>query len=59
MVPVRFVIDSVRSVEVTSTDTGSIVLAVEDPHTVAVVEMPRDDAKLLLADLTRRLADGA
>jgi len=51
------VIDSLRTVELRGpTETGSIVLSVEDPHTVAVVEVPAAEARELLDKLTAMIA---
>lgn len=49
------VIDSVRSVQVNSNETGGIVLTVEDAQSISIVEMNRDETKQLLNDLVVRM----
>jgi hypothetical protein len=51
-------VDSLRSVTLNSTTEGTFVLAAEDPHSVAIVEMTREDLEAVCADMRRRL-DGA
>lgn len=52
------VIDSLRSVSLTDTPEGGVVLTVEDPHTVAIVEMSRDDLSSLYKEIKERLGHG-
>lgn len=44
-------IDSLRSVSVTPTDGGTAVIALEDPHTIAITEMGADDIQALIDGL--------
>lgn len=50
------VIDSLRSINLTNTKDNTIVLAVEDPNTIAIVEMTRYDLAQLRNEIDRRLA---
>ncbi len=52
-------VDSTRSVTVTPTTDGeSLVIAVEDPHSVAVVELSMDEVAGLVEGLQRVNAQG-
>jgi hypothetical protein len=50
------VIDSERSVTLTSTQRGTYVMTLEDPLSVTIVEIPAEEAGKLRDELTRRLA---
>lgn len=49
------VIDSQRTITLNTTTSGSFVLAVEDPHAVAIIEVSREDLAALRNDIEKRL----
>jgi len=40
-------IDKDRSIDLSSTDKGTLVLGIEDPHSVAVIEIEKPDVVAL------------
>jgi hypothetical protein len=50
------VIDSLRTIQLASTTEGKFVLTVEDPHSVAIVEVSPEELGDLRDEFTKRLA---
>jgi sRNA-binding carbon storage regulator CsrA len=48
-------IDENRSVTISSTDKSTTVIAVEDPHTVAIVEIDKEELLEITQELIKRL----
>jgi mevalonate kinase len=48
-------IDENRSVTISSTDKSTTVIALEDPHTVAIVEIDKEELQEIVKELINRL----